>query len=110
MPKSDSWRIAQWRLSLVRRCETMGKWVEKENKLTRTKATMKPTTARPNNPPITPPAMDSAFVPVAPVLTAPAETVAPALSSLVGVTSRKELRPPTGGGGWKINYLRDDLM
>ena len=56
---------------------------------------MKPTAARPNNPPITPPAMVPADVPVAPVLSiASAVTVEAALSSLVGVTERKELTPP----------------
>ena len=57
---------------------------------------MKPTAARPNKPPITPPAMVPADVPVAPVLLiASAVTVELALSSLVGVTWRKELTPPT---------------
>lgn len=82
VPKSDSWRKARRRLCLVRR---------------RMKATIKARTARPNNPPITPPAMDPADVPVAPVLsTASAVMVEPALSSLVGVISRNELIPPTG--------------
>jgi hypothetical protein len=57
------------------------------------KAMRKQTAARPNNPPITPPAMDPADVPVAPVLsTGSAVGVESALSSIVGVTSRKELR------------------
>ena len=56
----------------------------KKKKLTRMKATIKPTTVIPSNLLIILHTMDPAFLPVALMLTAPTETVAPTLLPLVG--------------------------
>ena len=72
---------------------------------------MLPTTVRPNNPPITPPAIDPAFVPVAPVLTG----ISGDGGTNIIIACRENIAERVQaadrcGGSWNINDLSDCLM